>query len=144
MPASNNTAVAERATGHVKAAPPPRAISDQVTVRQDARKKAMAQGADEVTAERVADAAARRAQAEAEGRPFIYVDVEQEFKDLLSERGDSPVQIASAKLAVWSVARQVSEARDVSIEEALFFCFSEALTVAQETGEAPVEARTAA
>ncbi len=44
-------------------------------------------GADVTKAERVAEAALRRAQARDEGRMFIYVDVEYELEDLLRAGG---------------------------------------------------------
>jgi hypothetical protein len=83
-------------------------------------------GADLTKAERVAEAALRRAQARDEGRMFIYVDVEYELEDLYRASGASAELITAAKQEAWDAARQISEQRGVLIEEALFFCFHEA------------------
>jgi hypothetical protein len=96
------------------------------TPRHELKALAAGMGADEVKAERVAEAALRRIQARDEGRMFIYVDVEYELEDLYRAGGASPEQIAAAKQRVWEAAREISVQRELPIEEALFFCFHEA------------------
>jgi hypothetical protein len=102
------------------------------TPRHELKALAVGLGADEVKAERVAEAAVRRTQARDEGRMFIYVDVEYELEDLYRASGASPEQIAAAKQRVWDAAREISVGRELPIEEALFFCFHEAADAYRE------------
>lgn len=94
--------------------------------RHEIEALAVSFGADTTKAERVAEAALRRAQARDEGRMFIYVDVEYELEDLYRAGGASPELISAAKQQAWDAARAISERRGLPIEEALFFCFHEA------------------
>jgi hypothetical protein len=100
--------------------------------RDEVKRKALDLGAEEALADRVAEAAIRRAQAQDEGRLFLYVDIEHQLEDLYRERNASPERIANAKHTVWEAARELSAERGVQLEEALFFCFHAAVVAVNE------------
>jgi hypothetical protein len=93
----------------------------------------IALGRDEETGERVAEAALRRAEAQQEGKPFIYIDVVYELEDLYSANGASDEEIERTKSDVWDAAREISGELGFPIEECLFFCFHEAMDVYRES-----------
>jgi hypothetical protein len=93
----------------------------------------IALGGDEETADRVAEAAARRAQAQSEGKPFIYIDVVFELEDLYRAAGVSEENIEHTKSEVWTAAREISAELGYPIEECLFFCFHQAADVYRES-----------
>jgi hypothetical protein len=102
------------------------------SVRRQLMDQLLAMGADDRHAERVAEAAIRRAKAQREHRVFYYADAEYELEDLYRGVGASVEVIESAKQTVWTTARETAGVHGCSMEEALFFCFHEAADVYRE------------
>jgi hypothetical protein len=130
--------VARELTGAASQAPPKPDPAEQLKraprmPRHEVRRVALELGADEAKADRVAEAVVRRTQAREEGRMFLYIDVENELEDLYRVRKASPEAIANAKQRVWTAAREISDQRELPIEEALFFCYHEAVAVFTES-----------
>lgn len=97
------------------------------------KSQALALGADEVKADRVAEAAVRRGNAQRQGQAFIYIDVVHELEDLYRDNGAAEEMIENAKRGVWSAAREISAELGFPLEECLFFCFHEAADLYRES-----------
>jgi hypothetical protein len=83
-------------------------------------------------AARVAEAAERRTKARERQQVFYYADIEYKLETLYLEVGASPELIEDVKLKVWGAARETVDHTGCSIEEALFFCFHEAVDMQHE------------
>jgi hypothetical protein len=101
---------------------PARELTDQL----------LAQGVDQKQAERVAEAALRRARARERNQVFYYADAEYELEERYRGVGASPELIEEAKDKVWKAARETAAESGCSLEEALFFCFHEAADTHRE------------
>jgi hypothetical protein len=91
-----------------------------------------AHGVDEVMAARVAEAADRRTKARERQQVFYYADIEYKLESIYSEVGASPELIEDVKVKIWGAARDTADHTGCSIEEALFFCFHEAVDMQHE------------
>jgi hypothetical protein len=103
-----------------------------VTPAQALTEALLAEGVDQAHAERVAEAAQRRARARERQQVFYYADVEYKLETMYHEVGASPELIEDVKLKVWAAARETADHTGCSIEEALFFCFHEAVDMQDE------------
>ena len=103
-----------------------------MTPYQQLNEALLADGVDEVMASRVAEAAQRRDRARERHQVFYYADVEYKLETMYHSVGASPELIEDVKVKVWGAARDTAEHTGCSIEEALFFCFHEAVDMHQE------------
>jgi hypothetical protein len=103
-----------------------------VTPAQELPEALLAEGVDQAHAERVAEAAQRRAKARERQQVFYYADVEYKLETMYHEVGASAELIEDVKEKVWAAARETADHTGCTIEEALFFCFHEAADLQDE------------
>src|SRR5438270_9983374 len=87
----------------------------------------VALGVDAGRAGRVAEASIRRERARRDREVFRYADVEDQFEALCRSTGAGARKIELTKQRVWVAAMGISDEHGCAIEEALFFCYCEAL-----------------
>lgn len=101
---------------------------DWSAYRKKALEGALAQGLDMRSAQIAAEGTIRELQAEEEGRPVFCGDVERELEALYESVGAAPSGIVKAKAKVMSAARQTASKSGCSLEHALFYTYSHAVT----------------
>lgn len=109
----------QRAAGHEEA-------------RRELAEQLISQGVEEKRAERVAEAMIRRAQAKQGHTVFHYADVEEEFEQRCRRLTNDPHKIEASKRRVYAAAKATANSTGLPVEEALFFCYQDAIEYYRE------------